>query len=127
MIHASRIVSDQLYREQILEHWREPHHFGELPDATHYAFLSNPLCGDEIGIQLRVVNNHIEDVRFTGRGCAISMAAASMLTDVIHGKTLEEARTLTENDIITLLGTTPNPARMKCALLGLETLKKALS
>ncbi|MBI4276513.1 SUF system NifU family Fe-S cluster assembly protein [Candidatus Uhrbacteria bacterium] len=118
---------DALYREQILEHWREPHHFGELADATHNAFLSNPLCGDEIGMQLCIANDHIQDIRFMGRGCAISMAATSMLTDVIHGKTLAETQQLTEQDIVALLGTTPNPSRMKCALLGLETLQRAVA
>ncbi|MBI4262018.1 SUF system NifU family Fe-S cluster assembly protein [Candidatus Uhrbacteria bacterium] len=119
-------MTDSLYREQILEHWREPHHFGELANATHHAFLSNPLCGDEIGMQLRVIHDRIDDIRFTGRGCAISMAAASMLTDMIHGRRLDETRMITEQDIVRLLGTTPNPSRMKCALLGIETLRKAI-
>ena len=119
-------MSDTLYREQILEHWKHPRNFGELADATHSAFENNPLCGDEIGIQLFARKGVVEDVRFYGTGCAISIAAASMLTEILLGEKIEELKKIKKEDIFDLLGVMPSPSRVKCALLGWSVLQKML-
>ena len=121
---------DDLYRDFILEHYREPHNFGTLehPDATYEGY--NPLCGDRITMMLAIDDagqtETISDVAFTGRGCAISQASASLLTDRIKGKPLEEVARIGRADILEDLGIEISPARLKCALLGLDTLQKAL-
>jgi nitrogen fixation NifU-like protein len=119
---------DDLYRDEILEHYRQPHNFGTLedPDATYEG--SNPLCGDRITMMLEIGDNdQITDVAFTGRGCAVSQASASMLTDEIKGKTLEDIGVLQSQDVLDLLGIEISPARLKCALLSLDTLQRALN
>jgi len=119
---------DDLYRDEILEHYRQPHNFGTLedPDATYEG--SNPLCGDRITMMLEIgENDQITDVAFTGRGCAVSQASASMLTDEIKGKTLEDIGVLQSQDVLDLLGIEISPARLKCALLSLDTLQRALN
>jgi nitrogen fixation NifU-like protein len=118
---------DDLYRDEILEHYRRPHNFGTLPhpDASYEG--SNPLCGDRITLMLAIGDDRrVADVAFTGRGCAVSQASASMLTDEIRGRSLDEIGSLTSQDILDLLGIEISPARMKCALLPLDTLQKAL-
>ena len=116
---------DDMYREVILEHNKHPHNAGTLerPDVTHED--SNPLCGDRIRIDLQVEGGVISDVRFLGRGCAISQAAASLLTDEIKGKSLDDVRAFSKDDMLDLIGIPldKNPVRIKCALLGLKTLK----
>ncbi len=118
---------DDLYRDEILEHYREPHNFGTLdaPDASHEGH--NPLCGDRITIMLSVDDTGtVSDVAFSGRGCAISQASASMLTDEIKGRPLTEAEEMKNQDILDLLGIEISPARLKCALLSIDTLHRAL-
>ncbi len=118
---------DDLYRDEILEHYREPHNFGTLdaPDAAHEGH--NPLCGDRITIMLTVDEAGIvSDVAFSGRGCAISQASASMLTDEVKGRPLAEVEAMKNQDILDLLGIEISPARLKCALLSLDTLQRAL-
>lgn len=112
-----------LYREQILDHSRNPHNFGEIehPDFTYED--SNPLCGDRVRIDVKVENGIIADIKFSGRGCAISQASASMLTDMMKGKEVDEIRKLTAEDMLDELGIQISPARVKCALLGLKVLK----
>ena len=117
---------DDLYRDYILEHYRRPHNFGVLDDATTSQEGANPLCGDRITLQLRVRDGVINAVGFTGRGCAISQASASLLTDEIRGKAVGEAAAMTSADLLEMLGIEISPARMKCALLSLETLHGAL-
>jgi nitrogen fixation NifU-like protein len=117
---------DDLYRDYILEHYRRPHNFGVLEDATSTQEGANPLCGDRITMQLRVTGDQIAAVGFTGRGCAISQASASLLTDEIKGKDVETAAAMKAADVLDLLGIEISPARMKCALLSLETLQGAL-
>jgi nitrogen fixation NifU-like protein len=116
---------DDMYREIILEHYKHPHNAGTLehPDISNED--SNPLCGDRIRIDLSVENGIITDVRFQGRGCAISQASASLLTDEIKGKSLDEVRALGKDDMLDLIGIPldKNPVRIKCALLPLKTLK----
>jgi nitrogen fixation protein NifU and related proteins len=117
---------DDLYRDYILEHYRKPHNFGiiEQPDARYEG--ANPLCGDRITVMLGIRDGVISDVAFTGRGCAISQASASLLTDEIRGKPVEEVAKLTPDDVLDLLGIEISPARLKCALLSLDTVSHAL-
>ena len=117
---------DDLYRDYILEHYRRPHNFGQLEGATASQEGANPLCGDRITMQLRVRGGVIDGVGFTGRGCAISQASASLLTDEIKGKDVGAANAMTSGDVLELLGIEISPARMKCAMLSLETMHGAL-
>ena len=118
---------DDLYRDEILEHYREPHNFGTLdaPDAVHEGH--NPLCGDRITMMLTVdAQGRVSDVAFSGRGCAISQASASLLTDEVKGRPVSEVEAMKNQDILDLLGIDISPARLKCALLSLDTLQRAL-
>jgi nitrogen fixation NifU-like protein len=116
---------DDFYRDEILEHYTHPHHYGRLehPDISHEE--SNPLCGDRVRFELQLEDDGktVEDVRFSGVGCAISKASASMLSDLIVGKTLEEIRALTKEDVLAELGINLGPVRLKCALLPLKVVK----
>jgi nitrogen fixation NifU-like protein len=117
---------DDLYRDEILEHYRNPHNFGILESPTTAKEGANPLCGDRITLMLGIdEEGKIADVAFTGRGCAISQASASMLTDEIKGKTLDEISHMGSKDVLENLGIEISPARMKCAMLSLETLREA--
>lgn len=117
---------DDIYRQYILEHYREPRNHGHLEAPTLHAADINPLCGDRIEIDLLVEGDRIRAVRFDGRGCAISQAAASMLTEEIDGKTLDEVRALSPESILDLLGVPIGPARQRCALLSLRVLHQAV-
>ncbi|HXG06084.1 MAG TPA: SUF system NifU family Fe-S cluster assembly protein [Nitrososphaera sp.] len=117
-------MSDDIYREIILDHYRNPRNKGKLPNADVSIHDSNPLCGDEIDIHLKVDDGKIKDIRFEGRGCAISQASASMLTEMVMGKPLASVKELTKDDILENIGLTNlGPARIKCALLSLKVLK----
>lgn len=117
---------DEVYREAILEHAQHPRQQGtiENPDFTYED--ANPLCGDRVRVDVKVKDDHIADVRFSGHGCAISQAATSMLCESIIGKSLEEVRKLTREDVLEMLGIELGPVRLKCALLGLKTLKAGI-
>ena len=116
-------VDDQFYRDYILDHYKNPRNFGRLeqPDISHEE--DNPLCGDVIGMDFRVREGVIEDIRFHGRGCAISQASASLLTERLKGMTLDQAKELNKDDVLGELGIEISPARIKCALLSLKVLK----
>ena len=115
---------EDFYRENILDHYRNPRNKGQLEDATHTHQEDNPLCGDVIRIDLHVNDQDvIDEVRFDGQGCAISQASASMLTEMVEGKSLEEAKELSKEDILEALGIEIGPVRLKCALLSLKVLK----
>jgi nitrogen fixation NifU-like protein len=118
---------DDLYRDYILEHYRRPHNFGVLEDATASFEGANPLCGDRIRLQVRVADGAIAEVGFTGRGCAISQASASLLTDEVKGKPVAVAAAMTSDDLLDLLGIEISPARMKCAMLSHEALQHVLA
>jgi nitrogen fixation NifU-like protein len=118
---------DDLYRDYILEHYRHPHNFGVLETPTASYEGSNPLCGDRITMMLGVSDGVVREVAFTGRGCAISQASASLLTDEIKGKTVAEVEKLTPDDLLELIGVEISPARLKCALLSLDTVAHALA
>lgn len=117
---------DDLYRDYILEHYRRPHNFGvlESPSATFEG--SNPLCGDRITMQLTVRDGIVTDVGFTGRGCAISQASASLLTDEIKGKPVADVAGFRADDLLELLGIEISPARLKCAMLSFDSLQHLL-
>ena len=114
-----------MYRDYILDHYKNPRNAGELPGATNSYHDTNPLCGDEITMSLLIDDDMVKDVRFQGKGCAISQASASILTEEIKGKTLGEVRAIDRQHILENLGIPISPARIKCALLGLKTLKGA--
>jgi nitrogen fixation NifU-like protein len=118
---------DDLYRDYILEHYRRPHNFGVIEDATASFEGANPLCGDRITMMLGIRDGVVERVGFTGRGCAISQASASLLTDEIKGKPVTEVESFRADDLLDLLGIEISPARLKCAMLSHETLQKALA
>lgn len=115
-----------MYAENILEHYKNPRNFGKLQNPTAAYKDTNPFCGDEVEIQLQVSGDKIDDIAFTGRGCAISQASTSMLTEIIKGKNLDHVKKLTQDDIVSMLGISIGPTRMKCAMLGLRTLQKGL-
>jgi len=116
---------DDFYREEILEHYTHPHHYGTLEHADISHEESNPLCGDRVrfDIQLDGDGETVKDVRFSGVGCAISKASASMISDLILGKTLDEIKDLTKEDVLDELGIELGPVRLKCALLPLKVVK----
>jgi nitrogen fixation NifU-like protein len=119
---------DDLYRDEILEHYRHPHNFGTLDEPDVSQEMANPLCGDRITLMLGIADDGtVEEVAFTGRGCAISQASASMLTDQIRGMPLAEIAKLDRQAVLENLGIEISPARLKCALLSLQTLRGALA
>ena len=112
-----------IYQEELLDHYENPSNYGVLtnPDISHEE--DNPLCGDMIRMDLMVDNGIIKEVRFSGYGCTISQAAASMLTEKIEGKSLEEIKNISRDDIMDMIGIPLGPVRVKCALLALKVLK----
>ena len=119
---------EQMYREVILDHYKSPRGHGLLEDADARAEGQNPLCGDEVTISVKFADDGetIADVGFEGRGCAISQAATSMLTEMVKGRSATEVATLPRDELLDEIGIPLNPVRLKCALLGLSTLKLAL-
>jgi nitrogen fixation NifU-like protein len=119
------LSSADIYREMILEYYRNPHNFGKLDKADITARDTNPLCGDEVEMQIAVgPDSTIQQIKFTGKGCAISVASASMLTELAKGKPLEWVKGLSKEDVLKMLGSPElGPSRIKCALLGMKVLK----
>ncbi len=135
---------NSLYQQLILEHYRNPRNKAELPDSTVEARVYNPVCGDEIRLQLRIEGGEIEDARFVGQGCSISQASVSMMTALVRGSTRREALALADRftemmhgsqdaaadrsmgDLRALQGVSKFPVRIKCALLGFDALREAL-
>ena len=120
---SSTAADDQFYREYILDHYKNPRNYGRLehPDITHEE--DNPLCGDVVGMDFQLKDGVIADIKFHGRGCAISQASASLLTERLKGMALDDAKKIDKNDVLGELGIDISPARIKCALLSLKVLK----
>ena len=117
-------VMDDMYREVILDHYKNPRNRGQLEPADISYEDDNPLCGDRIRIDIRLdENKRVKEVAFSGQGCAISQASASMLTEEILGKSVDELKQISKEDILELLGIELGPVRLKCALLSLKVLK----
>jgi nitrogen fixation NifU-like protein len=120
-------ASYEMYQEQILDHYKHPRNKGPLPGATFDARDTNPLCGDEVTLHLKVDGSqHLSEARFEGRGCAISQASASILTTVLKGVSVSEAQALTEGALLAKLGIPLSVVRRKCALLSFHVLRRAL-
>jgi nitrogen fixation NifU-like protein len=117
---------DQLYREVILDHYKNPRGHGLLDTPDGVAEGQNPLCGDEITVSVRFDGDVIADVGFEGRGCAISQAATSMLTELVVGRTADEVARMPKEELLEEIGIPLSPVRLKCAILGFGTLKVAL-
>jgi nitrogen fixation NifU-like protein len=117
---------DSLYREVILDHYKNPRGHGVIEGADAVAEGQNPLCGDEVSIAIAFEGDTIADVKFQGRGCAISQAATSMLMDMVKGRTAQEVATMSRDELLEEVGIPLSPVRLKCALLGLGVLKVAL-
>lgn len=115
------------YREYILDHYRNPRNYGKLEHPDVHSEDSNPLCGDQLAMDLQVEGNHVTAVRFQGRGCAISQATASMLSEMIEGHSIDEVVALGKDDVLEALGIPLSPARMKCAFLSLRVLHRGLA
>jgi len=112
-------MGSDMYRQQILDHYKNPRNYGEIEDATFSHIGENPMCGDEITMDVVLADDDetIEAVRFNGDGCAISQSSASMLTSELHGMTLEELGEMDRDDVIDMLGVDISPMRVKCAVL----------
>ncbi len=117
---------DELQMEILLDHYQNPRNFGHLenPDIVHEE--GNPSCGDQIRIEIKLEDNKIADIKFTGKGCTISQASASILTEIVKGKTLEEVKNFSKEDMLNALGIPISPIRLKCALLALKVLKAGI-
>jgi len=120
--------TDTLYRENILDYYRSPRNFGRLPEHNASYHGDNPVCGDEIDIELKInyKTGKIEKAKFIGRGCAISQSAASMLMEKAEGMKLSEVSKISREDIMEMLGVNLNPTRLKCAILSLKVLEGAI-
>lgn len=117
---------DSLYRERIIDHYRRPRSQGVLDAPDFSSELDNPVCGDVARIDVQLEGSTVAAARWSGRGCVISLASASMLTDALIGKQVEELRTLEDEDIYDMLGFRPGPVRARCALLALRVLQEGL-
>ncbi|MDP2665917.1 MAG: iron-sulfur cluster assembly scaffold protein [Candidatus Diapherotrites archaeon] len=116
-----------MYREHILDHYQHPRNFGALTRCTFSHTELNPVCGDMVSFTLKMdAHGKVEDVRFSGHGCAISMASASLLSDEVKGKTIPQIKHMDKKVILDLLGIPLGPVRLKCAMLSLDTVKNAI-
>jgi nitrogen fixation NifU-like protein len=118
---------DDLYRDFILDHYKRPRNFGELEPHDLDAHEYNPLCGDQLGVQIRVADGKIADIRFNGHGCAISQAAASISSEELIGMDIDEAAALDADWMLELLGIDISATRRKCALLSLKVVRHAIT
>ncbi len=118
---------DEIYKENILDHFKNPHNFGTLENFTFRNKRLNPVCGDQIELFLLLKDDKVKNSKFIGEGCAISVASASMLTDKIKGMNLDELRNLKEQEILDMIGIRLGPVRIKCGLLCLKTLFEGIA
>lgn len=120
-------MTHDMYQQNILDHYKHPRNFGEISDASAKAHAANPLCGDELDFFLVFDEaGKVSDVKFNGRGCTITVASASMLSEKLLGMTRSDVEKISNEEAVQLLGVTVNPARMKCATLALETVQQAI-
>lgn len=119
-------MTDSIYREQILDHNKNPRNKGTLESPQFTYEDVNPLCGDEIRMDVQTDGDRVTEIRFSGRGCAISQAAASILTEMVDGQSLDDVKAISREDLLEELGVPISPARMKCAMLGLKVLKAGI-
>ncbi len=117
---------EELYREEVMDHHQNPRNFGQMenPDISYSDY--NPVCGDEVTMQAKMENGTIKEAMFTGKGCAISQAAASMLTMEIRSKSPKEALAMTQTDMLKIIRINPGPVRIKCAMLALRAMQKGI-
>ncbi|MBU1039208.1 iron-sulfur cluster assembly scaffold protein [Patescibacteria group bacterium] len=115
-----------LYQATILEHYKNPHNQGDLPKATNRGSVSNPLCGDAISMAFKIVDDQVEEVAWQGEGCVLTQATASILSESIKGQKIADLKNINQEAIVKMLGITPGPNRLECALLPLRALLKAL-
>ncbi len=115
-----------LYQEHIMDHYRHPRNRGALPKADVTIEESNPVCGDKLKLMYKLDGDRVSEMKFAGEGCAISLAAASMLAELSEGKTLTELRELKDEDMLKEIGVPLSPTRVKCGLLALSGLRKSL-
>ena len=123
-------MNDDMYRENILDHYKKPHHRGKMARASCSGHAINPFCGDDITFYLKIVGKRgaekVDIASFAGHACAICTASASMLTDEVNGKSMDAARMIGKERVLELLGVSPGPTRLKCALLPLKAMKLAV-
>ncbi len=119
-------MADSIYREIILDHSKNPRNKRKLDPADFTYEDVNPLCGDEVRIDVRVNDGHVAEIAFSGRGCAVSQASASILTEMVEGMSIDEVKQITKDDLLEEIGIPVSPARLKCALLSLKVLKAGL-
>ena len=119
---------EEIYQEFIIELYKNPQNFGKIDDADYKAQMYNPTCGDMITLYLKVKDGIVAEAKFMGKGCAISQASASLFTEYLKGKKLEELQGITKDDVLGLIkiDLSKNPTRMRCALLPYEAMRKAL-
>ena len=117
-------MAEEVYRQNVLDHYRSPRNFGALKKPTHRAGHANVSCGDQLQFEAKIVGGTIAEIAFTGTGCAVSVAGASLLSEHVKGKRFAASKKLKKKDIEKLLGIPISPARERCALLGLETVQQ---
>ena len=120
-------MDNNLYRQELLDHYRHPRNYGILPHAHTSTEILNPSCGDQISLQLAVADGRLDQVRFQGKGCVISLAAASLLTERVLHKPLDLLEAFSKDDMVDLVGIPLGPTRLRCALLALEALHRAIA
>ncbi len=116
-----------IYKEVILDHYKNPRNFGKMKNSQATVSVSNPLCGDAVDMELAIKNDAIHDIAFTGQGCAIAVASASLLTEYAKKKNIHDLRKLDSSFMLELLSVELSPNRLKCALVSLEALQKAIA
>lgn len=120
-------MSSELYREEIIDHYKNPRNFGTLDVADRRGRLENVLCGDVVEVFVKFQDGKVSEVKWTGEGCALSQASASLLSEMLPGKSEAELKALSDKEILRIVGEDINPSRKRCATLGLEALQKAFA
>lgn len=115
-----------LYKENILDHFKNPRNYGKLSDFSHSAQLNNSSCGDELSLNLKIEDGIIKEIGFEGRGCAISLASMSILSEMLKGKALNEVKGISKEELLREVGMEETSPRIKCVLLSLETFRKSV-